>query len=351
MRITSKVADRKAEAYHTFYCVSNKGIERVFPSLVGAPCEHVIQSSYIGLSRNPALAPSKNGFLWAVIDAYNHHHYLIIRTDEVWLAILTQLIVYINANAEKLRRLFVPQEAGNTSSMLLTTVPLKHLTGPPKMEFKLNDPDLIDWILPTFTTTTETDEIVASVDILERLDKLKTFGEEAEEWYHLLVPVLKRFIAAFDAPKSKENKKFLRSIAHATKGSVTTFLSGWITAFFIWIKMKKDSKNRKAQNLRRAGTGMERCLVVDRVKYHHIDIEFVPVGNASVPVQIADEGGLVEYGARMAAGSAGIEGVVGEGGNGGKDRVKNTLRPEVAWMMYKDKGTETRDAILSASEM
>ena len=87
------------------------------------------------------------------------------------------------------------------------------------------------------------------------------------------------------------------------------------------------------------------------MKYHHIGIEDLPVGYASVPVQIADEGGLVEYEARMVAGSVGIEGVVGESGNGGKYRVKDALRPEVAWMMYKVKGTEARDAIVSASEM
>ena len=45
------------------------------------------------------------------------------------------------------------------------------------------------------------------------------------------MPVPKWFIGAFDAPKSKENKKFFGSIPHATQGSGTTFLSGWITSF------------------------------------------------------------------------------------------------------------------------
>eukprot|EP00957_Ditylum_brightwellii_P024538 1852407-Ditylum_brightwellii.AAC.1 len=47
------------------------------------------------------------GLVSAIMDAYNHHHNLILRPDDVWQAILTQFSFYVNANAEELRDRFV----------------------------------------------------------------------------------------------------------------------------------------------------------------------------------------------------------------------------------------------------
>jgi hypothetical protein len=44
------------------------------------------------------------------IRAYSGHYHLILRADDVWLAILTRLSLYINANAETLRNVFVSHE-------------------------------------------------------------------------------------------------------------------------------------------------------------------------------------------------------------------------------------------------
>lgn len=89
------------------------------------------------------------------------------------------------------------------------------------------------WTIPDFLTTTATDKVVCSIvmmstlqhyfsykmnllcgipsvtlegekadweKIMARINKLPTFGEEAEEWYKLLVPVISRFVTAFDDP-------------------------------------------------------------------------------------------------------------------------------------------------------
>jgi hypothetical protein len=37
-------------------------------------------------------------------------------------------------------------------------------------------------------------------NILTRLEKLKEYGDETTAWYHLLVPVISRFVGAFDNP-------------------------------------------------------------------------------------------------------------------------------------------------------
>lgn len=74
-------------------------------------CEFIIQSSFSDsdLSHRSVWA-SNNGFIRAAIEAYNHHHNLIIRPDDVWLAILTQFNLYVNSHAEELRHHFVAHD-------------------------------------------------------------------------------------------------------------------------------------------------------------------------------------------------------------------------------------------------
>jgi hypothetical protein len=87
-------------------------------------------------------------------------------------------------------------------------------------------------------------------DILDRTERLKTFGQEATIWYGLLQPVLKRFVQSFDKPDSHDIRDFWQKIAHYSGGgSGPTYLSGrcfklhkrqqltcsgWITAFCFW---------------------------------------------------------------------------------------------------------------------
>jgi Domain of unknown function (DUF4419) len=54
--------------------------------------------------------------------------------------------------------------------------------------------------------------------ILTRLEKLKEYGDETTAWYHLLVPVVSRFVRAFDDPNSEENLGFWQRVAHCGEG-------------------------------------------------------------------------------------------------------------------------------------
>src|SRR5579859_5196226 len=45
----------------------------------------------------------EGGFVSNLIKAYNTHHHLVIRPDDVWIAILNVFQIYILNNAEKLR--------------------------------------------------------------------------------------------------------------------------------------------------------------------------------------------------------------------------------------------------------
>jgi hypothetical protein len=128
------------------------------------------------------------------------------------------------------------------------------------IEENIIDPSLREWFMPTFTTTTKSDQATASIimmsamqkyfsygcgilcglpsvilqgrkedweKMLGRLERLKTFGEEPTMWYELLKPVFTKFVETFDDPESEEIKDFWQKIAHYSGGgSGPTYLSG-----------------------------------------------------------------------------------------------------------------------------
>jgi hypothetical protein len=54
------------------------------------------------------------GLVSTIVAAYNRHHRLILRPDDVWQAILTQFSFYVNANGEALRDCFVDFQGKKT---------------------------------------------------------------------------------------------------------------------------------------------------------------------------------------------------------------------------------------------
>ncbi|KAJ6582362.1 hypothetical protein B0H19DRAFT_526945 [Mycena capillaripes] len=235
-------------------------------------------------SKIPNLIPSRNGFVDTVISAYNKHHALVIRPDDVWICILTQFNYFVNANAELLRANFVAHEGkekltvtaeGTRYSLDFGAMSREMVE---QLERSLVDPSLRAWVLPDFSTTTVTDTTVSAIvmmatlkaffeyefcgiecgiprvtllgersdyeNILGRLEKLKEYGLETIAWYHLLRPVIARFVAAFDAPESTANVDFWQKVAHyENMGSGPMYYSGWITAFCVF-----DSKGKWVGN-------------------------------------------------------------------------------------------------------
>ena len=142
----------------------------------------VIQSSF-DFDANAPISPSKNGFVYAAIDAYSSHHHLILRPEDIWFAILTQLSLYINAHAEELRSFFVAHEGQKElwiiyDSGSIHTVDMGDFAR--RMGYLLSknvkDPELHPWIIPAFSTTTNNDRVVASVIMMGALQKYFSYG-------------------------------------------------------------------------------------------------------------------------------------------------------------------------------
>jgi hypothetical protein len=239
--------------------------------------DEILQSSFgpeNNQDRFEFIVPRSNGFVNTVLEAYNQHHALIIRPDDVWLTILTQFNFFVNGNAELLRSKFVAH--GDKKHLVIRAVGSRYTVDFGHMARAMTtlihdnivDPALRDWILPDFSTTTVLDTTVGAIimmatmksyfsyefgllcgiprvtlegekrdweKILVRLEKLKEYGVQTMAWYHLLLPVVSRFVRAFDDPTGQANIDFWQSVAHYDGGgSGPTWLSGWITAFCVF---------------------------------------------------------------------------------------------------------------------
>jgi Domain of unknown function (DUF4419) len=300
-------------------------------------CKTIIQSSFNKFDSSSPIFPSKNGFVLGAISAYSNHHHLTLRPEDIWFAILTQLSLYVNAHAEELRTFFVAHEGKKE-------LWIECLNRVDSWDFGLLaeemskliaqnvlDPGLREWIMPQFTTTTQTDTIVASVlmmgalqkyfsygfrtdcgipsvtllgvkedwqTLLERLEKLLVLGNEPTQFYSLLKPVLTRFVKTFDDPESDDTKDFWSRIAHESRGSGSHRITGWIAAFSFWDQDGKSLYAPHGEPPTRYGLRLGETI------YHTVEMSRIPAGWTSVPVKIDDNGNIYET--TMVAGSVAV---------------------------------------------
>ncbi|KAG0288429.1 hypothetical protein BGZ96_007818 [Linnemannia gamsii] len=296
-------------------------------------------------------ARHNNGFVNTALKAYNEHHHLVLRPDDVWIAILSQFNFFVNANAEKLRHLLVAHEGQKELS--IETSGALHSWDFGELAVQMGeliqenvlDPELREWIMPDFTTTTTDDKIISSVimmstlkkyfkyrmftccglpavtllgekgdweKLLVRVEKLKEYGEETTQWCDLLKEVLTRFVETFNNPDSEETKDFWGRIAHIRGGSGPSYLSGWITAFCFF--------SSEGVCLYRKNGG----LTLGDVAFHRVETGDIPTGYADVPVLLDDNGRKTK--------AVMVAGLVGTRVTGNQD----TIQPQPAWWISED---------------
>jgi hypothetical protein len=331
----------------------------------------LVQNSFSNLSRTSTTIASKNGLVHAAIEAYNEHHNLVLRPDDIWIAILTQISAYVNANAEDLRSKLVTHSEGQQGLHIEVelTPELDHgamaYEMTKLMSASLKDSELRDWILPAFSTTEKSDQAVASIvfmgtmqkyysyswgtrcgipavnllgeeddwiEIAERCAlKLGTgaFGAEAAKWYRVLRPVLAGFVQTFRDPSGPAAIKFWQGMVdeHKPNGSGRATYSGWITAFCYW-----DEKGKCLHDSPVQGADGETVVRLARNQ--------IPSGFTKVPVTLLKMG--VKVPTEMVAGSVGMrvrkweeDKVESKKSPTGDQRWEgyNTLQPASGWFM------------------
>lgn len=342
------------------------------------------------------IIPHKNGFVDTVIEAYNNHRGLIVRPDDVWLAIMTQFSFFVNGHGEALRKVFVAHDGrrelvvesgGDRYTMDIASM-VHRMTA--LMEEQIADPSLRDWIMPNFTTTTSVDKMTCAIvmmgmmkdyfaykftlrcgipkvtlegekkdweAILHRLEHLKKYGIQTIAWYHLLRPILSRFVTAYDHPTHPDNLDFWNKIAHRELGSGPQWLSGWITAFCVFnergqwqgntLNEDRIREHEPKKLLRPADplqltpshfaavyTVRERVpyLALDGFPYPTIESQDVPCGYASLDVALEEDGELIET--ALIAGSIGAQICSTEKTELFRNGLRDTVRPVSAWWYF-----------------
>lgn len=332
MPVTVRPASHPAREFSTKSATSAEALFQASCPKLSGQCKRVVQSSFSDLTE-AHICPTSNGLVMAVYEAYSRHHHLSIRPEDVWLCVLTQLSFYINAHAEELRSLFVSHEGkeqivvtdvGNIETVNLGRLAVS-LTE--QMDKHIVDPGLHDWIMPSFTTTTETDTVTAAIimmgamqkyfgylmslicglpsvtllgekadwiDIRHRVDKLCHIGKEPERFATLLSPILDHFIGTFENADDPRVVEFWTKIADRQgNGSGPIYLSGWITAFCFW-----DSEGKMLYHESENGCHL------DGTSYHRVDTKDIPNAYVSVPVVVEDNGRTLNT--KMVAGLVGI---------------------------------------------
>ena len=341
----------------------------------------LIQSSFQD-GADASFSPTTNGFVDTAMQAYNQHQHLIIRPEDIWLSVLTQLSCYINAHSEELRGSFVAHE-GKKKLEIKYAGGNRFTAGWADFAYKIGtmiqdnvvDPELREWMMPAFTTTTSHDVVIASIVmmasmqkyfsyscciccgipsvtllgnkadyelILQRLSKLRNYGKEPNIFVDLLTPVMKRFIRSFDEPESEDTLDFWNRIfSSSNMGSGPDYYSGWITSFLFWDKEGKllyhEPRSYDDDDKR------DPPLSLDGVKYPTINADLVPPGFCTVPVEINDNGEEIK--AEMLAGSIGHDCTSSGGAVADPEKGKlDTLQARSGWWIYEKRPEEEVEA-------
>ncbi|EAL62044.1 hypothetical protein DDB_G0290821 [Dictyostelium discoideum AX4] len=214
-----------------------------------------------------------NSFVYSAWESYNNHNHLVLRPDNIWMAILTQLSFYVNKNSEELREKFV--DFTGKKELIVETVypileaPFDKLTIEMSNQIQSNikDPSIKDLIIPDFTTTTESDKVVFSIALMstmkkyfnfvfktycglsevtllgeindwinlkERVEKLIQFDNkngEIKKWLVYLLPVIDKFI---DSVNGNPDTTWWNQIVDYREQSGGNVLTGWLATFCVF---------------------------------------------------------------------------------------------------------------------
>ncbi|EFC36665.1 predicted protein [Naegleria gruberi] len=315
---------------------------------------------------SPVFNIGSNSFVMSGVQAYSKHHHWVIKPDDVWIAICSQFSNYVNERSEKLRSKFVDFDGKKELVVkgigTLYTANYEDLSIRMTSEIAKNikDPSVREWVMPDFTTTTQSDRMVGAVVLMaamkkyfdykfelecnlpsvtllgqvedwikirERANRLLEFDTEEEcmkKWSQYLFPVLDKFVESI---KGNPDKEWWNRVANFLGGgSGPSFISGWITTFCVFSETGKwlgDQKTEGEVWYEDEDDNEPKEKVRER-EWPVIDDEEIPRGYVSVPITVDDNGTV--YKTEMFAGHI-VASVLNQ----------NSIQPRVDWALFLKK--------------
>ena len=147
-----------------------------------------------GSAQAPKVVMVPSGLASVILSAYNGHHNLILRPDDVWQAVLTRFSLYMKSHAEKLRNSLVTFRGQKelrvkTDEKRLVDADFGRMASRMVHQEIINniiDPHLVSWFMPEFTTTTETDRVAASISVMTVMQNTSSTNSNSVVEFHLL---------------------------------------------------------------------------------------------------------------------------------------------------------------------
>jgi hypothetical protein len=277
---------------------------------------------------------NSNGFVNTCLLAYNEHHDLYLKPNDVWLCILSQFGLYVNYHTSALRKRVVNFEGKLQLEVKHEEIDIDRMASDFIGQTNEYLTDEIKTISSaTFTTSTVHDKLVSNLMFLcimkkffalryylkcglpsvtlygtvadwellldltkslsqfDELDYSNCYDEYEDyfeyddsnehyinKWLELLVPILENFIRTAKGEDSDDLKKWWNQICHVYSGaSGPTYISGWLSTFC----MMQEDTDRKCFVFRNNKT-------LDNItsQWPFIDVDDVPSGFLYAPLEI-----------------------------------------------------------------
>lgn len=260
---------------------SEGDVKQYVERIVKAPIEA------LGYSSPPPIRTAPyHPFVQAVHTAYDKHHPLILRPDDVWLVIVQGLAHHINNNAEGLRKRFVQHEG----QVHIEVQRDGFVKGSPDNnwpdvfgEFSANIHSHLgkqhDLFIPDFSTTDPVSRAASEVVLMDAMQAYFSYGVstccgipsitllgqpldwdnictrvqmlaeyDLSWWTQALLPICQQF---YRASKGDVDVEFWRNFYKLYHMSGGPFITGWINTFFPYFKNWKTGKvdMKNTQNL------------------------------------------------------------------------------------------------------
>ncbi|KAI1495416.1 hypothetical protein F5X99DRAFT_426808 [Biscogniauxia marginata] len=326
----------------------------------------LLQTSFAGLSDDDRIAPHPRGLVETIIRAYQQDLHLILRPDDIWLAILIQFSFYLNSEQQ-------PEAREERRTLELNICPAVLGTHMGTQEIAGNFASLIQdqitdggfsWIIPDFSTTTSHDITIACIamlatakhyflyechggcgfpsvtlmggqgdweKILKRIGRIENFGSECIiQWAKALRVVVTGFVKSFDSVDSQATTDFWMRAVHSTGRSIPstlTTISGWLVVFCFW-----NNQGEAICNYTDDGS----ALLLNHVVFPAVQVEDLPLGVMEAQMVYKDYSRSVETIISLIASHVGATVSTMVEDDDDAAGKYNTYQPRSGWWVVQD---------------